>query len=317
MKILNKAVLTPLLVATVMFNVGCTADQVEAVQPLVDTFNESFDDPTGNEIDAPEEVLELPTGTAELEPTGIIVEVAVGEIQGVFLPNLPPEATGNLALEPLVIDAQPVQFISGGSTQVPLQSNNPFVTVFVAADSEGYFQIDLPAAVTTADLIITFSTIQLEGELADIGIQVGSAVGDISGAQQLSVSSLVVGTGDLQVSVSWNTRADVDLYLQEPNGELIYFVNSSSEAGGVLDLDSNVGCPENGPQNENITYENVVPPAGQYLVSLDLFSTCSVVTSPTDYVVTVRIGDDVQTFTGALQPDGSSRDVAITSFEIR
>ena len=146
MKILNKAVLTSLLVATAMFNVGCTADQVEAVQPLVDTFNESFEDPAGNEIDAPEEVLETPTGTAELEPTGIIVEVAVGEIQGVFLPNLPPQATGNLALEPLVIDAQPVQFISGGSTQVPLQSDNPFVTVFVAADSEGYFQIDLPTA---------------------------------------------------------------------------------------------------------------------------------------------------------------------------
>jgi len=155
------------------------------------------------------------------------------------------------------------------------------------------------------------------GDIADIGVQVGNAAGAISGVQQLPVSSVVVGTGDLQVSVSWNTRADVDLYLLEPNGELIFFANRSSEAGGVLDLDSNVGCGENEPQNENITYENVTPPGGEYLVSLDLFSTCGVVTSPTDYVVTLRIGDDVQTFTGTLLPDGSSSDVAITTFEIR
>ena len=148
-------------------------------------------------------------------------------------------------------------------------------------------------------------------------MQLGSSAGDVSSSQSLPVSSVVVGTGDLQVSVSWNTRADLDLYLQEPGGELIYFVNPTSEAGGVLDLDSNVGCPTDDPQNENITYENATPPAGEYIVSLDLFSTCGLVTIPTDYVVTVRIGDIVETHTGSLLPDASSSDVVITTFEIQ
>lgn len=316
MNALYKNTLLSLVAAAAVATTGCTADQVEAIQPLVDTFNEGVTQEVV-EIEQPEVMLDQPTGTTELSPTGIITEVAIGEVQGIFLAGLPPESTGSINLNPLIINDQPVQFISGGSTQVPLQSDVPFATAFVAADTEGYFQIDLQEAVTAADLIITFSTIQLDGDDGDIVVQVGSSFGDISDAQELPVTSVVVGTGDLQVSVSWNTRADVDLYLQEPTGETIFFGNETSEAGGMLDLDSNVGCPENEPQNENITYENAVPPAGEYIVSLDLFSTCGIVNTPTDYVVTVRSGNDVQTFTGSLLPGAIPSDVMITSFEVR
>ncbi len=321
MKPIYRTSLLSFIAAAAVFTSGCTAEQVDAVQPIVNTLNEGLNpnslaaDP---DLDPEVEVLNDPaTGTAVLEATGIVTEVAIGEIEGVFFAGLPPESLGSINLDPLVVDSQPVQFISGGSTQVPLQSDTPFVTAYIAADSEGYFQIDLPNAVTTADLIITFSTIQLNGEVGDIDVQVGSATGDVSGAQELPVTSVVVGTGDLQVSVSWNTPADVDLYLQEPSGETIFFGNSESETGGILDLDSNVGCPENEPQNENITYENVVPPSGEYTVALRLFSTCGVVTTDTDYVVTVRVGNDIQTYTGTFLADSSNRDALITTFEVR
>ena len=131
-----------------------------------------------------------PIDQVEILPTGIISSVAIGEIQGTFLAGAPPEPTGSIALEPLFVDGEPVQFISGGSTQVSLESNLPFITVFVVVDPEGYFKVELPEAQTTADLIITFSTIQLEGQLDEIAVSVASALGEISGAELLPVSSL-------------------------------------------------------------------------------------------------------------------------------
>lgn len=308
MKALHKAPLA-LVFAAAILAVGCTSEPIDiSFGPNQETLDDGTD---------VEEEQGPATGTGEIEPTGIISEVMADTVSGTFFAGAPPATTNDITLAPLTVDGETIQFISGGSTQVSLESDTPFITVYVLVDSEGYFQIDLPGAVTSTNLIITFSTIQLDGQVDIVSVQVGNAAGSVSGVQELPVSSVVVGTGDLQVSVSWNTIADVDLYLQEPSGETISFTNTTSDAGGALDLDSNIGCPEGAPQNENITYENVVPPSGEYTVLLDLFSTCGRVTTATDYVVTVRIADDVQTYTGSLLDTTTGSDVVITTFEVR
>lgn len=38
-------------------------------------------------------------------------------------------------------------------------------------------------------------------------------------------------TGDVQVTLTWNNTADLDLYVTEPNGETIYYGNRQSEIG--------------------------------------------------------------------------------------
>jgi len=250
-----------------------------------------------------------------INPTGIISSVAVGTTQGQFFAGSPPEATGAITLNPITEDELPTRIISGGSTQIPVTANAPFSTVYIVSDDEGYFVVNLPAETTEADVIVSYSTLQLDGDEAQINAQVQSAGGDVSEEQSLAVTSLIVGTGDLQVSVSWDTLSDVDLYLTEPNGDIIDFFFDTSAAGGELDLDSNAACFLDGINNENITYENVVPPTGEYIVELDYYSACDV-TGPTNYVVTIRINNQVETFQGSFVPGGDTF-ARITTFEIR
>jgi hypothetical protein len=124
------------------------------------------------------------------------------------------------------------------------------------------------------------------------------------------VSVIEVGTGKLQVSLSWDKLDDVDLILVDPNGEQIYFArpfafekaldpsvwseyhetfaesNATREERkkfftsrgykivGELDLDSNAACRTDGVNNENITYETVIVP-GTYQVLVNLWAKCT------------------------------------------
>ena len=58
----------------------------------------------------------------------------------------------------------------------------------------------------------------------------------------LPTTVTTVGTGDVQVSVSWDVSNDIDLHVVDPNGFEIYWDDDTSPEGGTLDLDSNAGC---------------------------------------------------------------------------
>src|SRR5690554_6687867 len=51
-----------------------------------------------------------------------------------------------------------------------------------------------------------------------------------------------LGTGDVQVTLRWNSRADLDLAVTAPSGETVSYLYPSSHSGGRLDVDSNAGC---------------------------------------------------------------------------
>jgi len=266
----------------------------DAEQPSTDT-----EQPVTND-EQPVTDQPAPTIDVPITPDGLISSVSIGGIGGVFHTGSPPEQVGTIAIAPLNGDSvEPVNFISGGSTQIQVVSDSQFTTVFVTTDDNGYFQINLPTATNQAIVVVNYSTIQLDGEQANIDVSVQSATGDVSADQSLAVTSVVVGTGELQVSISWDTETDVDLSLLEPTGNRIDFITDEAPSGGKLDLDSNVFCAIDGINNENITYENVTPPSGEYQVEVSFFSACDVMV-PTNYVVTVRNGGSVQTFEGVF-----------------
>jgi hypothetical protein len=95
--------------------------------------------------------------------------------------------------------------------------------------------------------------------------------------------------GELVVSLTWDTDADLDLHVTDPNGIEIYKGNINSveppppgspppdpeawKAGGILDFDSNASCLIDGRRQENVVWANA-PPAGGYIVRVDTFSMC-------------------------------------------
>lgn len=82
-----------------------------------------------------------------------------------------------------------------------------------------------------------------------------------------SLDDLPDSQGVLQIGISWNTNlTDVDLWVYDPSGELIYFENPNSVSGGYLDRDDVDGF---GPEN---VYWNAPIPDGEYSVIVDYFS---------------------------------------------
>lgn len=126
----------------------------------------------------------------------------------------------------------------------------------------------------------------------------------------------VVGfTGDVQVSVSWDTPSDVDLHVVEPSGEEIFYANPVSASGGQLDVDSNPACAIDGRQIENIRWGSRAP-GGTYTVRVDYWDACNV--SATNYTVTVKNGASTQSYRGVLTGPGDhgsfGAGIFITSF---
>ena len=130
-----------------------------------------------------------------------------------------------------------------------------------------------------------------------------------------------VGTGDVQISVTWDSAADVDLHVIEPNGTEIFFGNPRSSTGAELDLDSNAGCSD-GPRAENIHWVSGLAPRGTYTVRLHYRSNCGA--PSTEYVVCVNStappGGEASAnrspagFTGPGQEGGAGAGVTIITF---
>jgi hypothetical protein len=91
-------------------------------------------------------------------------------------------------------------------------------------------------------------------------------------------------TGDLVITLKWDTESDMDLHVVDPSGVEIFHGAMSdqpppfapqAEAGsyGHLDWDSNANCVIDGKREESVSWPNP-PPAGRYIVRVDAASLC-------------------------------------------
>jgi hypothetical protein len=115
------------------------------------------------------------------------------------------------------------------------------------------------------------------------------------GPGDTTTTTIELATGDVQVTVTWNSAADLDLEVADPTGESVSRLNSPTASGGVFDRDSNVGCTNDGAV-ENIVWPDAAP-AGTYTARIIGFGVESCGESG-DFVLTVTIHGETQTFTG-------------------
>lgn len=103
-----------------------------------------------------------------------------------------------------------------------------------------------------------------------------------------------VGTGPVQVAVTWNSGADIDLYVIDPSEEVLSFQRRRSQSGGHLDYDARGECRE-GQTHDRL--ENAVwaeeAPTGTYKIQLHYLFECDSSAGLTTATVSVSVGGQV------------------------
>lgn len=73
------------------------------------------------------------------------------------------------------------------------------------------------------------------------------------------------GTGDVAFRLVWNGNSDLDLYVQDPAGNCVFFARKQSGTGAILDVDCNGGSDQICEHPvENVYWPTHTAPAGTY-----------------------------------------------------
>ncbi|GAB3642790.1 hypothetical protein [Spirosoma arcticum] len=202
----------------------------------------------------------------------------------------------------------PITASNGGvaavSFQIPTNTSStaPISGYYVQIQgSDSYFNVPVASGSNPA---VASIPIQLPANTGQgrfcVNVWAYDASGRVSSVVEQCVEVLQLGTGDLQTNLTWDTDdTDVDLYVQEPSGNVIYYSNDQSASGGELDRDDTDGF---GP--ENIYWTNQLPD-GEYKVWVEYYSG-----GPrTNFFVTINAARTVRSYTGFLTREDERKDI--------
>ncbi|MEM9089768.1 MAG: hypothetical protein AAGC93_13595 [Cyanobacteria bacterium P01_F01_bin.53] len=128
----------------------------------------------------------------------------------------------------------------------------------------------------------------------------------LCGGFEAAASEVILQTGDVQVTLRWDTADDLDLFVRDPFNEEVSYFNPEVPSGGQLDVDANAGCAERmGSPVENIFWPTGGGAPGDYVVTVDLFSYCGAEV-PINFTLTTLIQDQTQTQTGTVSSSQTS-----------
>jgi len=203
--------------------------------------------------------------------------------------------------------------ITGGSGKLDVSFQDyaypeEIIGILVGVEGySGYYQKPLAGSGGEEELLLLLRPFP-QPEVPPSQLQFKVAVMDVAGrvcdAQDYQMSVETVGSGDVQVSVSWDTETDVDLHVVEPSGEELWYGDKNSNSGGELDLDSNPACAIDGVNNENVFWPEGGAPIGTYIVRVDFYSDCSNCSGlcGANYTVTVHYCGELELFEGSFAP---------------
>tara|TARA_R110002033_G_scaffold162910_1_gene199772 strand:+ start:3803 stop:5029 length:1227 start_codon:yes stop_codon:yes gene_type:complete len=107
---------------------------------------------------------------------------------------------------------------------------------------------------------------------------------------------LLVGYGDVQVTLTWDNETDLDLHVIDPNGYEVSYENTTSSYGMTLDVDDTDGI---GPENIFWSYRPDTP-LGNYKILVNYFDGIS---NSSNYMVTITAFNITKTYTGTILRD--------------
>lgn len=197
-------------------------------------------------------------------------------------------------------------FIPGGGAPIQVMATvetGNITKLYVGLEGfSGYYEVAITQSSIFVNPIVAQSVSQDE---LTFNLSVADNNGNVSQLYTFTVTRIDVGTGRLQVSLTFDQSTDLDLYLVEPDGETIYYGNSSSSNGGILDLDSNPACWIDGVNNENITYDDRAEiESGTYTVRVNNYSDC--VNQQVNFSVIARYNGQIIATSGNPNPYNGS-----------
>ena len=256
----------------------------------------------------------------------VVSSVRSGSVDGTLTFESLPEASGG----PGIAGVTGNQVVTnGGGFFLEVAAERPAAKLLVAMflpdaaggleQSPGHYQIDLQDSAALSHRLIGQVTFDLDPELVSFCLAI-AAVDDTGAVGPPTCHKVFVAGvpgGDLQVTVSWDTDADLDLHMVDPNGDEIYYGREEVDSGGVLHLDSYCG-PRRFIRNEHIGWSQGTPPPGIYEVRVDYWENCDA--PETNYIVNVYNRGHVSTFSGTFtgpgDEGGRGSGKVITQFEI-
>ena len=200
--------------------------------------------------------------------------------------------------------------LPGGTSYLTLNSYEELDYVNIGVEGEsGYLKVklDAPANVqgraTTNNGIYTYTVLVLLSQNLNSSFTLVFTTvnkqGEVSSQFTSETNYIEAGTGDLQVNLRFSNEKDVDLYVVEPNGNVIYYgqpfpyyskeyeiINDWLESDDYenepdvewgkigLDIDSNAGCDIDGKNSENIFFKTDCMQKGTYQVWVNMFANC-------------------------------------------
>lgn len=99
-------------------------------------------------------------------------------------------------------------------------------------------------------------------------------------------------SGNIQITLAWNSGADIDMYVTDPSGESISYSHTQAASGGHLDHDARGNCRPTQSNNtiENVYWESPNPPSGTYQVALHYWGECNSNAGPTTVTLSISVG---------------------------
>lgn len=115
-----------------------------------------------------------------------------------------------------------------------------------------------------------------------------------------------VGTGDVQITLLWDSEADLDLHVFDPDGTEIYHGEPEAANGGQLDVDANYPCSvATSSPVENVFWPPGEAPRGSYVVWIEYWSGCDTGRDEQSYELIVRLDGEVyERQTGTIDEGG-------------
>lgn len=127
--------------------------------------------------------------------------------------------------------------------------------------------------------------------------------------------------GEVQISLMWHNKNDLDLHVIAPSGERIYFNNRKSKCQGELDVDMNQGGYQSAVAEaaENIAWPAGQAPRGHYKIIVKHFSNQGMpdTRDPTRFSVRVRVRGEERWFHNeVVRADPVRHELVVHEFDL-